>query len=117
MEKLALKMQHEAKVRWRYEWPLKIKSSWNVQNLFSRRKQHVLKRWLRNVENLSDEGKRSGRDVVDFQVENKKGSDDLINCQEGEGDIPIFQVGKGEEMISTESSSQQGVLTDRKKVE
>jgi hypothetical protein len=77
----------------------------------------VLKRWLRHVENLSDEGKRSGRGLIDFQVGNEKGSVDLINCQEGRGDIPIFQVGKGEEMSSVESSCQQGVLTDGKKVE
>jgi hypothetical protein len=37
-------------------------------------------------------------------VGNEKRSVDLINCQEGRGDIPIFQVGKGEEMSSTESS-------------
>jgi hypothetical protein len=30
MEKLALKMQHEAKVRCRYEWPLKRKFEWHV---------------------------------------------------------------------------------------
>jgi hypothetical protein len=29
---------------------------------------------------------------------------DLINCQVGRGDIPDFQVGKGEEMSSAESS-------------
>jgi hypothetical protein len=63
MEKLALKMQHEEKVRWRYEWPLKRKSKWHVQKLLARRQQQVLKRWLRHVENLSDEGKRSGREV------------------------------------------------------
>jgi hypothetical protein len=72
MEKLALKMQHEAKVRWRYEWPLKRKSRWHVQKLLARRKQQVLKRWLRHVENLSDEGKRSGRDLVDFRWEMRR---------------------------------------------
>jgi hypothetical protein len=117
MEKLALKMQHEAKVCWRYEWPLKRKVEWHVQKLLARRQQHVLKRWLRHVENLSDEGKRSGRGLVDFQVGNEKRSVDLINFQEGRGDIPIFQVGKGEEMSSVESSCQQGVLTDGKEVE
>jgi hypothetical protein len=35
-------------------------------------------------------------------VGNEKRSVDLINCQEGRGDIPIFQVGKGEEMSSAE---------------
>jgi hypothetical protein len=72
----------------------------------------VLKRWLRYVENLNGEGKRSGRSLIGFQVGNVKGSVDLINCQEGRGDIPNFQVGKGEEMSSAESSRQQGVLTD-----
>jgi hypothetical protein len=76
-----------------------------------------VKRWLRYVENLNGEGKRSGRGLIDFQVGNEKGSVDLVNCQEGRGDIPIFQVGKGEEMSSAESSCQQGVLTDGEEVE
>jgi hypothetical protein len=80
--------------------------------LLARRKQQVLKRWLRYVENLNGEGKRSGRGLVGFQVGNEKGSVDLINFQEGRGDILNFQVGKGEEMSSAESSCQQGVLTD-----
>jgi hypothetical protein len=50
--------------------------------------------------------------LIGFQVGNEKGSVDLVNCQEGRGDIPNFQVGKGEEMSSAESSCQQGVLTD-----
>jgi hypothetical protein len=90
MEKLALNMQHEEKVRSRYEWPLNRKSEWLVQKLLDRRQQHVLKRWLRHVENLNNEGKRSGRGLVDFQVGNEKRSVDLINCQEGRGDIPNF---------------------------
>jgi hypothetical protein len=85
-----------------------------VQRLLARRQQQVLKRWLRHVENLSDQGKRSGRGLVDFQVGNEKGSVDLINFQEGRGDIPIFQVGKGEEMSSAESSCQQGMSTNGK---
>jgi hypothetical protein len=36
---------------------------------------------------------------------------DLIDCQEGRREIPYFQVGKGEERNSAESSNQQGVLT------
>jgi hypothetical protein len=50
-------------------------------------------------------------------VGNEKRSIDLINFQEGRGETPIFQVGKGEEMSSTESSCQQGVLTDGKEAE
>jgi hypothetical protein len=40
----------------------------------------VLKIWLRYVENLSGEGKRSGRDLIGFQVGNEEGSIDLVNC-------------------------------------
>jgi hypothetical protein len=50
----------------------------------------VLKRWLRHAENCSDEGKRSGRYHVGFQVSNEKRSIDIINYREGGGDIPIF---------------------------
>jgi hypothetical protein len=54
MEQLTLKMQQEAKVHWRYEWPLKRKVKWHVQKLLARGQQQELKRWLRHVENLSD---------------------------------------------------------------
>jgi hypothetical protein len=37
MEKLALKMQHEAKVKWRSEWTLKKKVRWPIQKLLARR--------------------------------------------------------------------------------
>jgi hypothetical protein len=77
----------------------------------------VLKRWLRYVENINGEGKRFGRGLVDFQVDDVKGSVDLMNCQEAIGDILIFQVGKGEEMSSTKVSCQQGVLTDGEEAE
>jgi hypothetical protein len=116
MEKLAFKMQQEAKVHWRYEWPLKRTTKWPVQKLLARGKQQVLKRWLRYAENLSDEGKRSGRGLIGFQVGNEKGSVDLVNCQVGRGDIPNFQVGKGGEMSSAESSHQR-VLTDEEEAE
>jgi hypothetical protein len=116
MERLAFKMQQEAKVRWRYEWPLKRTTKWHVRKLLARGQQQVLKRWLRYAENLSDEGKRSGRGLVGFQVRNEKGSVDLVNFQEGRGDIPNFQVGKGEEVSSAESSHQ-GVLTDEEEAE
>jgi hypothetical protein len=62
----------------------------------------VLKRCLIHAENLSDEGNRYGKDLIDFQVGNEKGSIDLINYQEGRGYIPIFQVVKGEEMSLVE---------------
>jgi hypothetical protein len=76
----------------------------------------MLKRCLRHVENLSDEGNRSSRGLVGFQVGNLKRSDDLVNCQEGRGDILNSQVIKGGDMSSVESSHQ-GVLTYEDEVE
>jgi hypothetical protein len=116
METLAFKMQHEAKVRWRYEWTLKRKAKWLVQKLLVKTQQQVLKRWLRYVENLNDEGKRYGKGLVGCQVGNEKGLMDLVNFQEGRGYIPNFQVGKGEEVISVEILHQ-GVLTDEEEAE
>jgi len=66
----------------------------------------VLKRWMRHIDNLTDDGKGFGRGVIDCLVGNEKRSVDLINCQEVRGDIPIFQVGKGEEMSSGEGGFQ-----------
>jgi hypothetical protein len=50
-------------------------------------------------------------------VGNVKGSIDLVNWQEGRGDIPNFQARKGEEMRSIDISHQQGMLIDGNKVE
>jgi hypothetical protein len=50
----------------------------------------VLKRSLRHAENISDEGNRSDRGLVDYQVGNKKGSVDLVNNQEDRGDVSNF---------------------------
>jgi hypothetical protein len=33
MERLAFKMQQEAKVHWRYEWPLKRTTKWHVRKV------------------------------------------------------------------------------------
>jgi hypothetical protein len=49
METLTLKMKQEARVCWRYEWPLKRETKWLVQNLLARGKQNILKRWLSHV--------------------------------------------------------------------
>jgi hypothetical protein len=77
----------------------------------------MLKRWPRHADNLSDDRRGYHMGLVDCQVGNDKRSIDLINYQEGRGEIRIFQVGKGEEMSSTESSCQKGALTDGKEVE
>jgi hypothetical protein len=68
----------------------------------------VLKRWLRHAETLSHKGKRSGKDLIDSQVGNEKGSVDLVTFQVGRGDIQGFQVGKGGGMSSRESSLTDG---------
>jgi hypothetical protein len=99
-------------VRWRYEWPLKREAKWPLQKLLTRIQQQMLRRWLRHVENFSDEGKRSGRGLVGFQVGNEKGSMDLIYCQVGRRDIQNCQLGRGGEMSSIERSRQQGELID-----
>jgi hypothetical protein len=93
---------------------LKRTTKWHVQKLLTRRQHQRLKRWLRHAENLSHKGKRSGKNLVGFQVGNEKGLMDLVtyqvgigdipNFQVGIGDIPDFQVGKGEEMSSIEGS-------------
>ena len=53
MEQLTLKMQQEAKVHWRYEWPLNRKAKWHVEKLLARKQQQAVRRWLRYAENLS----------------------------------------------------------------
>jgi hypothetical protein len=124
MEELALWMQQNAKPRWVYEWPMRIKSKWPVKKLLARRQRRLLRRWLWYVEslrdeeemvhiyepetgrNLSDEEERSSRDLrncqagsevsSDCQVGNRKrSSEDLIDCHEGIEEIPYYQVGKG----------------------
>jgi hypothetical protein len=83
---------------------LKRITKWLVQKLLASRQHQVLKRWSRYVENLNGEGRRSGKSLIGIQVGNEKGSVDLLNCQEGRGEIPYFQVGKGEEKSSVERS-------------
>jgi methyl coenzyme M reductase subunit D len=57
MEQLTLKIQHETKTRWTYEWPLKRKEKWLCQKLLARKQQQELRKWLRHDENLSDRGR------------------------------------------------------------
>jgi hypothetical protein len=113
MEDLAFHMQRDAKSRWVYEWPMKMKVKSPVKELLVRRRQKLLKEWSRYVEDLrveeemvhvcepkvginlsDDEEKRSLEDLRDyqegseefsiFQEGNKKRSqDDLKDCQEG----------------------------------
>jgi hypothetical protein len=93
--RLAFKMQQEAKVHWRYEWPLKRTTKWPVQKLLVKRKQQVLKRWLRHAENLSHKGKRSGRGLIGFQVGNEKRISGSRRLPGGQRRHPEFPSGKG----------------------
>ena len=54
LDRLMLKMQQEAHISWKYEWPLKRKVKWPIQQLIARRKKHNLRRWLRHAETHSD---------------------------------------------------------------
>jgi hypothetical protein len=70
----------------------------------AKRKQQILKRWLRHVENLGHKENRSRKILIDFQVGNEKGLVDLIDYQVGRGDFLYSHVGKGQEVSSKKSS-------------
>jgi hypothetical protein len=86
MEKLAFKMQQDAKVNSVYEWPMKKKVKWLVQKLLARGQQRLLRIWLRYVESLRGEEEmvhiyelETGRHLSDD--EEKRSKKDLRNCQ------------------------------------
>jgi hypothetical protein len=105
MEQLALRMQQEAKVHWRYECPLNRKEKWHVQKLLARKKQQELRRWLRELENLSDTEEELihicepeiGRHLSD--EEEVRSDKDLINCQVGRNGLSSCQVGNGKRSV------------------
>jgi hypothetical protein len=91
-----------------------------VQKLLARKKQQELRRWLRELENLSDTEEELihicepeiGRHLSD--EEEVRSVKDLINCQEGRNGLSSFQVGNGKrsgggliyfQRSSTESSN------------
>jgi hypothetical protein len=88
------------------------KIKWHVQKLLARKEQQIVRRWLREVETLSDTGKvvhicepevrKSLSDEgSNCQGGNRKRSTiDLINFQEGRDENSDFQVGN--EMRSSE---------------
>jgi hypothetical protein len=103
MEQLTLKMQQEAKVHWRYEWPLNKKAKWPVQKLLARKQQQELRKWLRYAESLSDTELVCicEPEVGETLSDEEEGSvSDLINCQEGRDEFSYCQVGN--EMRSLE---------------
>jgi len=101
MEQLALKMHQEAKVHWRYECPLNMKEKCPVQKLLAKKKQQELRRWLRELEDLSEREEELihtceleiGRHLSD--EEEVRSDEDLINCQVGRNGLSSCQVGNG----------------------
>jgi hypothetical protein len=103
LDRLMQKMQQEEQGRWRYEWPMKRKVKWPIQQLIYRKQKKILRRWLRQVENLrnieeemvyvceledgeslSEEEEISTEDLIYFQEGDEKGSvKDLKDFQEG----------------------------------
>jgi hypothetical protein len=103
MEQLTLKMKQEAKVHWRYEWPLNRKAKWHVQNLLAKKQQQKLRKWLSYAKSLSDTEPvcicepEVGENLSDEEERLVSG---LINCQEGRDKFSNCQVGN--EMRSLE---------------
>jgi hypothetical protein len=107
MEELELKMRQNRKLRWVHEWPMKTpKMKWPVKELMARRQQRMLRRWLRYAENLRPIEKEEEM-VYIYEPEigdilggenDQRSLRDLIDCQEGSGRFPYFQMGKGTEM-------------------
>jgi hypothetical protein len=106
MEQLTLKMHHETKVHWRYEWPLNRKVKWLVQKLLTIKQQQELRKWPRHSETLSDIEEElihiyepeTGRNLSD--EEEVRSDKDLINCQERRDGFSYCEVGN--EMRSLE---------------
>jgi hypothetical protein len=99
LDRIALKMQQEAKVRWRYKSPLNRKEKWHVQNVLARRQQYLLRRWLRHVEILRDTEEvvhicepEIGKILSDDE---EKRSIDPMSYQEGGDELSGFHTGNG----------------------
>jgi hypothetical protein len=54
MEKIAFKIQQNAKAHWVYEWPMQKKLKWLLHKFLARGQQQLLNRWLRYDGNLND---------------------------------------------------------------
>jgi hypothetical protein len=99
MYQLALRMQHNVKTHWVYEWPLRRKAKWPVKKLLAKRQRRLLIGWLRHDEHLRDEQgmvhacePESGSNLNDDE-EKERLSRDLRNCQVVSEEFSVFQVG------------------------
>jgi hypothetical protein len=105
MEQLELRMQQEAKIHWRYECPLNMKEKCPVQKLLAKKKQQELRRWLRELEDLSEREEELihtceleiGRHLSDD--EEVRLVKDFIICQVGRNGISSCQVGNGKRSV------------------
>jgi hypothetical protein len=92
-------MQQEAKVHWRYECPVNRREKWLVQKLLARKQKQELRRWLRELENLSDTKEEQihiceseiGRHLSD--EEDVRLDEDIINFNVGRNGLSSYQVG------------------------
>jgi hypothetical protein len=82
-----------------YECPLKQRTKWHVHNFLTRWQQQVLRRWMKEVETLSDTEEEMvcicepeiGENLND---EEKRSMEDLMRFQEGsdEGSISRWEM-------------------------
>jgi hypothetical protein len=103
MEKIAFKMQQNAKAHWLYEWPMKKKVKWIVKRLLARGQRRLFRVWLKYAENLSDiEVVCICEPEVGETLSDEEGRSvsSLINCEEGKDEFSNCQVGN--EMRSLE---------------
>ena len=94
MEELALRVQRNVETHWVYEWPLRRKAKWLVKKLLARRKQRLLRRWLRYVKSLRPIEEmvhvcepEAGRNLSDD--DEKRSLEDLRDCQAGSEEFSI----------------------------
>jgi hypothetical protein len=105
LDRLMLRMHQGEQGSWGYEWPMKQKVKWLVQQLISRRQKKVLRRWLRQVENISDREEEEmvyicrREDGENLGDEEERSTEYITDFQEGnEGrsieDIKYFHEGR-----------------------
>jgi hypothetical protein len=103
MEVLKMKMQKSKKTRWVYEWPMKTpKIKWPVRGLMVMRQRRLLRKWMRYVETLRPIEEEEMVYIYEPEIGDILGEEndqrslrDLIDCQEGSGEFPYCQMGKG----------------------
>jgi hypothetical protein len=111
MEELKMKIRQDkkSKKRWVYKWPMrKSNVKWSVRELMVKRQQRLLRRWLRYAENLRPIEGEEMVYICEPEIGDILGEEndqrslwDLIDCEEGSGEFPYGQMGKGTELGSS----------------